>query len=93
MFPNELRGDSEAAARDRTRTDLRDSLTVIAARMQLLHRQVLRDGGLADRERETMLAGLAAALKETRWLGAQIETLIAGDEFPPAAPSHPVVTP
>ena len=93
MFPKELRVDTEAAARDRSRTELRDALTVLTARMQVLQRQLLRAGGLDDPERETMLAGLAAALKETRRLSAQIETLIAGDDPLPAALSPPSVLP
>lgn len=89
MFPKELRIDSEAAAHDRIRAELRGSLTVITARMQLLQRQVLRAGGLADPDRETMLAGLAAALMETRRVAALIETLIADDDPLPAAPPQP----
>ena len=81
MFPDELAPDRDAVARDRMQTELRDSLTVISVRMQLLQRQVLRAEGLSDLDRETLLLGLEAALRESRQVAARIEAMIGGDHL------------
>ena len=81
MFPDDLAPDRDAVARDRMQTELRDSLTVISVRMQLLQRQVLRADGLSDLDRETLLLGLEAALRESRQVAARMEALIGGDHL------------
>ena len=90
MFPDELAPDRDAVARDRMQTELRDSLTVISVRMQLLQRQVLRADGLSELDRETLLLGLEAALRESRQVTARMEALIGGDHPHAASPSPPV---
>ncbi len=81
MFPDDLAPDRDAVARDRMQTELRDSLTVISVRMQLLQRQVLRADGLSELDRETLLLGLDAALRESRQVAARMEALIGGDHL------------
>ena len=93
MFPDELAPDRDAVARDRMQTELRDSLTVISVRMQLLQRQVLRAEGLSELDRETLLLGLEAALRESRQVAARMEALIGGAHSDAASPSPPVRSP
>jgi hypothetical protein len=86
VSPDDLHRDPAAAARDRQRHDLLNSLTVITARTQLLQRQLLRANGLATLERDKMRSNLAALLTEVNILGTRLEAVI-GSVPPPDTPT------
>ncbi|MFN8662909.1 MAG: hypothetical protein U0075_13525 [Thermomicrobiales bacterium] len=98
MIPLDPAPDPVSAERDAIRSDLRNSLSVITGRTQLLQRQVLRSNGLLNLERDQLLYGLAVTLAEVQRVGDQLEGLISGAPLaaqaraePHPAPHHPPV--
>lgn len=74
--------------RDRLQHDLKNPLTTILGRSNLLARSVRRSSSLADDERERMLAGLATIDKTVLTMVAIIDGIDALDPSP-AGPAPP----
>lgn len=75
MSPNEPKSFPAAPSHHQLRHHLREALTVISGRSQLLHRQLLRSKGLSAQERDALLRSLTLVTMEVQHLAKEVDTL------------------